>query len=254
MNSRLFSLGALCFLLIFSACKKNNVLQGTATPVKIDKVNVLNLDFTYFNAKGRMQVEEEGDKISSGVTVRIRKDSVIWISVVPGLGIEAARIRITQDSVHMLNRLKKEYFAGDYAIIKQKFKVDINFNLLQAILLGNYIPANNSEEKIIMEKPYQHSRQEVANLLIDQFLDPERFKLKKITIKDQSNKNSIAVDYSQFELLGDKPFAKSALIVVQQGEGDKVKGAITSIEYNKISLNESTLTFPFAVPQGYKKQ
>jgi hypothetical protein len=254
MNSRHFVFGALFFLLIFSSCKKNTIPANTSAPVQLNKANVLNLDFTNFNGKGKIQVEDEGDKISSGITVRMRKDSIIWISVVPALGIEAARIVVTKDSVHMLNRLKREYFSGDYSVLKNKYKVDLNFNLLQAMLLGNYLPALNNQEKFVAEAPYQHSRQKMANLLIDQYLDGTNAKLKKITIKDQESKNSIVVDYSKFEPLGDTPFARASLIVVQQGEGEKTKGAIANLDFTKINLNEANLTFPFSVPQGYKKQ
>lgn len=254
MNSRHFIFGALAFLFLFTSCKKNTVPANTASSVLLNKVNVLNLEFVNFNGKGRIQVEDEGDKISSGITVRMRKDSIIWISVVPALGIEAARIVITKDSVQMLNRLKREYFSGDYSILKNKYKVDINYNLLQTILLGNYLPATDGGEKIMAESPYQHSRQEMANKLIDQLIDGGNAKLKKITIKDLDTKNSIVVDYSKYEPLGDTPFARTSLIVVQQGEGEKVKGAIATIDYSKINLNESNLTFPYSVPQGYKRQ
>ncbi|MGV3590006.1 MAG: DUF4292 domain-containing protein [Adhaeribacter sp.] len=260
MNSRHFIFGALSFLLAFSSCKKNITPVSSSTPTPGETAAPANLEFKYFNARGRMQVEDEGDKITTNINIRMRKDSIIWISIIPALGIEAARIRLTQDSVYMLNRLKKEYFAGDYSFIKQKYKVDVTFDLLQAILLGNYMPATEGKEKIIDEKPLQHSRQEQANLLIDQFIDLNSNKLKKITIKDQDTKNSISVDYSQFEQIENRHFAKAALIVVQQGQAEKeknkdqTKGAIASIDYNRINLNESAMAFPFSVPSGYKRQ
>ncbi len=256
MNSRHFIIGALSFLLAFSSCKKNITPVNSSPAGPSESTAPANLDFKYFNARGRMQVDDEGDKIATNINIRMRKDSVIWISLIPALGIEAARIRFTQDSVHMLNRLKKEYFAGDYSFIKEKYKVDVNYDLLQAILLGNYLPAAEGKEKVIAEKPLHHSRQELANLLIDQFLDADLNKLKKITIKDQQTQNSISVDYAQFEPIENKPFAKAALIVIQQGQAEKEKnkGANASIDYNRISLNENTLAFPFSVPSGYKRQ
>jgi hypothetical protein len=260
MNSRHFIIGALCFLFSLSSCKKNITPVSSTTPGAAEKTGPVNLEFKYFNARGKMEVDDEGDKITTNINIRMRKDSLIWISVVPALGIEAARIRITPDSVHMINRLKKEYFAGDYAIIKQKYKVDINFELLQAILLGNYVAAGEGKEKIVTEKALQHYRQEQANLLIDQFLDASTFKLKKITIRDQDTKSSVSVDYSQFEHVENTPFAKAAHIVVQQGQTekekdkDKIKGAIATLDYSRIHLNEGALAFPFSVPEGYKRQ
>lgn len=252
MNKRHQLAWAIGLLLFLAGCKKGAV-PLTSNPEKINKVTIQNLDFEYLSARGRMQLEEEGDKVSSNINVRIKKDSVIWISVVPGLGIEVARVRITKDSVHVVNRMKKEYFAGDYSIVKQKFKIDVNFDLIQSILLGNYITAPNAREKIIAETPLQHSRQEIENLLVDQFVDATSFKLKKLTIKDQATKNNISVDYSQFEQINDKLFAKAALIQVMQPQDKdgKIKGAIGSVEYNKITINEGKLTFPFSRPEGY---
>lgn len=260
MNSRHFIIGAFCFLFALSACKKN-ITAVSSTPSGAAKATgPVNLEFEYLNARGKMEVEDEGDKISTNINIRMRKDSIIWISVVPALGIEAARIRITPDSVHLINRLKKEYFAGDYAIIKQKYKVDITFELLQAILLGNYVAAPEGKGKIISDKNQQHHRQEQANLEIDQFLDSNTLKLKKITVKDQETGSSVSVDYSQFAPVENTLFARAAHIVVQQGAVDKekdkgkIKGAIATLDYSRINLNEGILAFPFSVPQAYKRQ
>ena len=253
MNNGRLLFWALSFVLLISSCKKNNVplaSSGTESPTNQTR----NLSFQYFSAKGRMQIEEEDGKVTSGVTVRMHRDSVIWISVVPGFGIEAARVKITPDSVYMVNRLQRNYFAGDYTLIKDKFKVDVNFKLVQAILLGNYLPSATGEEKRIAQTPLQHLRQEQENLLIDQFLDASTSKLRKLTIKDQKTKNSINVDYSMFEQVNEQPFAKNSLIVVQQNQGEKSAGAILSIEYNKVNLDEEVLAFPFSVPSGYTRK
>jgi hypothetical protein len=255
MNNRLW-LWAICFLFIFSACKKQNVpVSSSAAPERIDKVNVRNLDFQTFSARGRMQLEEaDGSKVASNLSLRIRKDSIIWASVVPGLGIEVARLRITPDSVHLVNRLNKTYFAGDYSLIREKFKVDVNFALVQAILLGNYLPGDPSQEKVMSEPPLQHIRREQASMLIDQFLDLVDFKLKKLTIRDQQTNNALNVDYSAFESVEGNSFARSARIVVQQNNGTETKGTTAALEYNKISLNETGLSFPFSIPQGYSRK
>ena len=253
MNNYRLLLWALSSVLIFSSCKKNNVPRASSgTTPQTNQVK--DLSFQYFSAKGRMQIEEEDGKVTSGVTVRMQKDSVIWISVVPGFGIEAARVKITPDSIYMVNRLQRNYFAGDYTLIKDKFKVDVDFKLVQAILLGNYLPSTSGNEKKLAQTPLQHLRQEQENLIIDQFLDPVSSKLKKLTIKDQKTKNSINVDYSQFEQVNEQPFAKASLIVVQQNQGEKSAGAVLSIEYNKVNLDEEILAFPFSVPSGYTRK
>jgi len=253
MNSRLLLCWAISSVLLISSCKKTNVPLASSNPGAVVGPGK-NLNFQYLSAKGRMQFEEEDGKVTSGVTVRLLKDSIIWVSVVPGFGIEAARVKITHDSVYMVNRLQRNYFAGDYTLLKEKFKVDVNFELVQAILLGDYVPNPAGDEKVIAQTPLQHLRQEADNLLVDQFLDVSTAKLKKLTIKDQKTKNSINVDYSNFEQINNQHFAKNSLIVVQQNQGEKSAGAIVSIEYNKVNLDEEVLAFPFSVPSGYTRK
>src|SRR5688572_33166959 len=107
----------LAFTLAFlgSACKKETVpvtSTSAAAPLPGVAVNVINTEFKTFSAKGRMQLETPEEKIGSSVTIRIKKDSVIWISMVPGLGIEAIRARITPDTIQIINRLQRQYIAG----------------------------------------------------------------------------------------------------------------------------------------------
>ena len=255
MNNRLW-VWAICGIFLFSACKKQAVpVSSSAAPAPTSIIAARNLDFQNFSARGRMHLEEaDGSKVSSNLSLRIRKDSIIWASVVPGLGIEIARLRITPDSVHLVNRLNKTYFAGDYAVLREKFKVDVTFAMVQALLLGNYLPGEPGAEKVMSAPPLQHISRQQATMLIDQFLDLTDFKLKKLSIRDQQTNNALQVDYSAFEALADNTFPRSARIVVQQNNGTETKGAIAALEYNKVSINEPGLSFPFSIPQGYTRK
>jgi hypothetical protein len=255
MNNRLW-VWAFCFLFLFSACKKHSVpVSSTAAPERTDKISARNLEFQSFSARGRMHLEEgDGSKLSSNLSLRIRKDSLIWASVVPALGIEVARLRITPDSVHLVNRLNKTFFAGDYSLIREKFKVDVTFAMVQALLLGNYLPGEAGQDKVMTEPPLQHIRREQASMLIDQFLDLTDLKLKKLSIRDQQTNNALNVDYSAFESVEGNTFPRSARILVQQNNGAETKGTNAALEYSKISINEPGLTFPFSIPQGYTRK
>jgi Domain of unknown function (DUF4292) len=259
MNNRLW-VWALLSVLIFSACKKQSipVSSSTASPAPAGRtadVASRNLEFQSFSARGRMQLEEgDGSKVASNLTLRIRKDSIIWASVVPALGIEVARLRITPDSVHLVNRLNKTYFAGDYTLLREKFKVDVNFAMVQALLLGNYLPGEGGQEKVLNEPPLQRIQREQASLLIEQFLDLTDQKLKKLTIRDQQTNNSLNVEYSAFEDVAGTSFPRNARIVVQQQNGSETKGANAALEYSRISLNEAGLAFPFSIPEGYTRK
>ncbi|PSR56318.1 DUF4292 domain-containing protein [Adhaeribacter arboris] len=253
MNKRLHILYAICLVVWFSACKRNSISSSSA-PEKLNKVNVINLDYTYFSAKGRMQFENEGEKINTGITIRMKKDTIIWISVVPALGIEVARLLITPDSVAFINRLEKTYFADNVEGLKNRFNVDLSFNMVQSLLVGNYVPGQNGNEKLIDEAPIQHTRQNLGAAILDQFISTETYKLKKLQISDPESPNTITVDYSDFENVGDKPVAKSTLIVTNTIKENQAKKMVASINLNKVDIDSKDLNFPFAIPPDYRRK
>lgn len=253
MNKPLPILYAICLIVLFSACKRNTI-SGSSAPEKLNKVNVINLDYSTFSAKGRMQYENDGEQINTGITIRMQKDSIIWISVVPALGIEVARLRITPDSVALINRLQKTYFADNLQALKTRFNVDLTFNMVQALLVGNYIPSQDGNEKLINQDPIQHTRQNLGAAILDQFISTESYKLKKLQISDPESPNTITVDYSDFENVGDKPLAKSTLVVANTIKENQTKKMVASINLNKVEVDGKDLAFPFAIPTDYRRQ
>ncbi len=67
----------------------------------------------------------------------MQKDSVIWLSFSPALGLEVARLKITPDSIKFMNRLDRVYFEGDYQLLNNFLQTTIDFDILQSLLIGN---------------------------------------------------------------------------------------------------------------------
>ena len=57
-----------------------------------------------------VEYSEDKGKTSLKGQLRIQSDSLIWLTFSPALGIEAARVLLTNDSVKFINRLNKTYF------------------------------------------------------------------------------------------------------------------------------------------------
>ena len=86
---------------------------------RLINLNQANLDmnvfkFEYFSAKARLNYTEGGQKLSAVANLRIKYDSLIWLSISPGLSIEAFRIKLTLDSVFLLDRLGHNYIKSSY--------------------------------------------------------------------------------------------------------------------------------------------
>ncbi|WP_210462973.1 DUF4292 domain-containing protein [Rufibacter roseolus] len=240
-------------LLVLVGCNKKAApgASGAVAPENINKVNVVNTDYTFFSAKGKVQ--SESTKINANLTLRMKKNEVIWASV-QALGFEAARLKVTPDSVYVVNRLKDEYFVGSYNMLRERYNVDVDFKTLQDLLIGNFVAAENGREKLEQEGPVQHLRTLRTNLQIDQFVDTTKFKLKRTEVRNLQTKDYMTVDYQDFEDLNGKPFAMAVLLSIQQPEGNASKTTVVAVKHRQVSTSETSLDFPFSVPSNYERK
>ncbi|GGK75342.1 DUF4292 domain-containing protein [Rufibacter glacialis] len=250
-SSVIYALGM--SLLVLVGCQRK-VASGPAagvSPETMNKVSVVNTDYTYFSAKGKVQSENSG--LSANITLRMKKDEVIWASV-QKLGFEVARLKITPDSVYMVNKVQNETLIGSFALLAKRYNVDVDFKTLQELLIGNYVPGDAQQEKFKQDGPVQNVRQVRGQLQIDQMIDTTRFKLKRTEVRNLANKDLMTVDYQEFEELNGRPFAKSLLLTIQQPEGNTAKTSIVVVKHNQVSTADSSLDFPFSVPSNYERK
>jgi hypothetical protein len=93
--------------------------------------------FDFFSGRFSGTATYNGEQYPVAGAIRIRRDSAIYISVAPVLGIEVARILATPDTVKYLNRLESSYFTGDISLLNRLFNTNLDFHMLQAILTGS---------------------------------------------------------------------------------------------------------------------
>ena len=147
-------------VLVLNACKSgrpivliNRELPARSAEKIIERVLAVDtVDPRYYTAKAAVEIEMPAD--SSGevqrqsfkAQVKSVRDSAAWVSVVPALGIEVARVLITPDSLKMMDKLHDQYFVGDTAAAKKKFGLQPSLSLLQLALLGKPIGLDPEEK------------------------------------------------------------------------------------------------------------
>src|SRR5215217_2150819 len=103
------------------------------------------IDFETFSAKVKVDFEgSDGKKNDFNAFIRLRKDSVLWVSINALLGIEAFRILITPDSVKMLNKLDKVAQVRSLSYLQEVTQLPFDFYTLQELIVGNpvYLDSN----------------------------------------------------------------------------------------------------------------
>ncbi|QHJ07792.1 DUF4292 domain-containing protein [Hymenobacter busanensis] len=257
MNRRWPLLLALVGSLGLGACHRSIFPTKTATaPPKpvAPEVKARNLDFTYLSAKGKAQIDANGEKYSANVNLRMRKDSVIWLSA-SLLGVEGVRAMITPDSVQVINKLEKTYYAGNFSYLTRQFNVPVTFTQMQALLLGDYLPAasDNTGLRVSNEGPVQKVNYQQASVLVEQLIDLSRSRVQKLTVQDVQTNNSVTVTYADFKPLEKNAqlFAHGTLVEAQQPGRP---AAVVSISYRNVDLDKERLDFPFSVPAAYGRK
>ena len=143
MNKSLFGILIICSL---SACLgPKSLINSSSKSVShiLKNTQEKGAEVNWFTAqlKGQAQLNDKTYPITA--QLRMRQDSVIWISVSTILGFEAARIHLTPDSVKLINRLNSTYFIGDVKGLTKLYNLNLSFYEIQNILLGRQTFSNS---------------------------------------------------------------------------------------------------------------
>ena len=78
------------------------------------------------------------DNIDFKANIRIQKDSAIWMSISPALGIEIARVLVLNDSLKVLSKIPDNKFAyiSDIAALEDFLHFDLDLEDLENLLAG----------------------------------------------------------------------------------------------------------------------
>ncbi|MBL7929547.1 MAG: DUF4292 domain-containing protein [Bacteroidia bacterium] len=213
-------------------------------------------------AKAEVESNVDSKKNSFDITLRMRKDSVIWVSISPLLGLEAARVMITRDSVKYMSRLNKEYQISDYNFLNNWLRMNIDFDIIQGILTGNIFAYKKNKFSSVYENEDRYyilstlSRRKLKRameekdpnkpVVQDMWISDENFRIIKLSIEDDRINKSLVTEYSNFKstAAGEFPYESKTNISAE-------KKSDFSISFKKVIVNEPQ-QFPFNIPGSYK--
>jgi hypothetical protein len=239
-------------------------LKSQGESYLLEKMSAAETKFTSLNTRINFTlVDEKKSKTNLNGQLRILKDSIIWISLSPALGIEAARLVLTQDSIKFINRLDKTYFVGDFNFVNQIFGTTVDFDMVQAIITGNDMENYDKENfrGSIDQLEYKLSatnrlkrkkilkQTDTPNVLVQNiWLDPSTFKITRINLKEFNNENiKLQATYSDFETINNQLIPQSIQFELHGG-----KKLNLFFNYSKIEI-DNRLSFPFKVPDSFNK-
>ena len=237
--------------------------DSTATPppptrpgIEEARANVAEIDFRFLTAKSKISFKSPQQNIdNASITIRVRKDSLIWLSV-SKLGIEAVRGLITRDSITILDKIHREYSVYDFPTLSRQFNFDMNFELLQALIVGNLPLPKRPAQKIKNERDYLLLRQSEGKVLVENYIGEQDRKLKKLMVTEQPTKNTLRLDYDDFTSLNNFLFPYTSLVTLDyQSKSDgQFYQTLLRIKHNKVELVDKNPGFPFTIPASYQRR
>ncbi len=252
MNSRFTSIIIiLMFVGIIGCSKKTSGISWNF--LDKNKLDVQEANFEYFSGKAKINYKDDELDIKARANVRIRKDSVIWISF-SSVGIQGARCLINEDSITIMNLVKKEYYVFNYDSLSKQFNFEVNYNAIQAATFGNLIKSRDKTDVVEKEEGLYILKQNSGNVSIDNFVNPKTMKIERVEMTEDSTKNTAVIRYYDFQMVDQSAFPYSAILSIFYKKGVKMLNTVIEMEYSKAELGDKELKFPFNIPKKYERK
>jgi len=231
----------------------------------IDSLEKNEFQFNVLSAKASVKFIDDKET-SFKAHIRVKKDSAIWVSITPLLGIEMARVLITKDSVMFLNRIDKQYFVGTFDYINNKFGTDLDYQMLEAVIVGNSIEFEKEEKDIItnidkkkhayyvstekkrkVKKDLKKDKNKFKELTQALWLSPESFKIIELVLSTPKSNHSLVSKYSDFMELENNSFPQKIDVTLISEKKVNIL-----IDYSKVSIEKEDISFIFKIPAKYE--
>ncbi len=240
--------------IVFGCGSKKQVVgakggEGTVYKSGAEGYLINNLDFSTFSGRAKSKIEFDNEKHDVTLHVRILRDREIWISVTATLiNFEVARVKITPDSIQILNKMRSEYVAKRFDYVHRYTGEGVSFFTLQDLLMANVSqPLLRTDQITVASASNEVQIVGVKDQLAFQYSLNEKNRPKVFRLNVVGRDDNLESFYSNFAVSGGYNFPQNQQIKL--GAGGMSISAI--LNYNKADFNQDIDT-PFAVPAKYK--
>lgn len=270
-----FSIAAasLLLILVFSACRSTKKLQQAiikkdtvvtvvpeVLPTHADTVRMVNdlltsvqknrIEFKTFSAKIKVDYfNSKGKQPDFVANVRMKKDSLIWLSLGNELGIEGFRVLITPDSIKVLDKLANTYQVRPLSHIQELSQIPFAFSDLQNLLVGNPVFFNRDSITSYTRNDRGFTLLSVDALFKNLISINNNFLVEKSKLDDNDPARNRTCDliYTEYENKAGVPFSSYREIFISQQNKLDVQ-----LKFKDYKFNEE-LSFPFSIPKKFKR-
>lgn len=239
-------------LITFSSCKPT---ETTGDGAKITKKYVLKkmsentIDYDWFSSKVRVNYKSKDEAVTATMQIKIEKDKKIWVSA-QKFGFEGIRVLIEEDSIHVLDRLKRTYTVSDFSYIQKELNLPANIKAVQDFIVGNPLALSKDAVYNVKEEALQILLIAVDdNFRATYSLDNTTFNFRSLTVEDTEAERLIIANQSDFapiENKGDFPYSRDLELKIKSETEATVQMSFSKVEFDEVQ------DMDFRVPSSYK--
>jgi hypothetical protein len=208
-----------------------------------------NISWNTFNGKADMHFERQDQSQNVSCNLKMNKGKDIWASII-ALGIlEAARAKITPDSLRAIYKIDKVGYALSYKEGQELIGTQVEFPALQRLLIGN--PLVDASVPVTKFEPLDSTV--VITQVKDDFTQVLTYNKKTMTLQElQLNSTAkhfkCTIRYEKYAPITlQQPFAFNRFMVIDD------KGSIIklNLEFSRAELDMPVET-TFSIPTSYE--
>lgn len=230
-----------------TSVKHKSTSTSSLTQVEFsNKVDRKKINYSYLSIKSRAEINVNGQKLSTPMQVRLKKDSVIWISMTPFLGIEALRILIRTDSIFIINKFENKNYFMSMDSVRRMLNLPVTLKELQELFLGELPNSIKSYKSLTQDSVGFNINFEDGNLVGNGIVSSSNLRLIQLNLHKRNKSDSLNIRYHDFKEWEDYDIAyKSLFDIYYKNFSGKL-----ALEHYKIERKDSEITFPFTIPKG----
>ena len=273
--------------MVLSACKsteraaKEKAVKNRTAGFVLKRYNESRFDYDWLGMKVDADFGTETESSGFKATIRMRKDSLIWVSITPALGIEMIRVMITPDSLKYLSKIpdNKFYYLGNFEDVNKLVGTAFDFEMLQQLLVGNAIGLEKDERRFRSEVDgddylliSKYRRKESDTILVNPddprfqrtmrksddadelivsryWFEAAQFRLVKSIFNDLLRQRTLEISYNDFHSSEEQFYPAKCRLTISNPQVKQV----LNYEITKLASGKA-YEFPFEIPVDYVRR
>jgi len=240
-----FSYLILALLIMVSCARRPNLYTSDEI---MDEFTPVYLEFDYLTARARVVLEEPTGKTTRGtLNLRAKRDSALWFSITPGLGIEAARGLVTQERIQFKDRINGNAIDMTFSEFEQQFGMVLSLELFQNILFANIPHDFSYRDKLLRIGRTFELDQRRQQMAYHSVISARHGKVQQLETSSEYMGGRLSAEYPEFKDLDNQPFPYRMLfrLIFDTPDDNGTLETTVNLEMNRVELVDEPLTFPY---------